>query len=206
MNIQVTVLTIIAYLIGSIPTGIVVAKILGAPDPRAVGSGNIGATNVGRAAGKAAGIITLIGDVLKGFLITLLALYILGSSSETNSPLAISIVAFSVFLGHLFPVFLKFKGGKGVATTLGVFLAIGPFQAILALILFIIIVAIFKYVSVASMIASVSIPLLLNLSPATSPYIPLAVIISVLIILKHSDNIKRLIQGTENKIGRKKGQ
>ena len=206
MNIQVTVLTIIAYLIGSIPTGIVVAKILGAPEPRAVGSGNIGATNVGRAAGKAAGIITLIGDVLKGFLITLLALYILGSSSEANSPLAISIVAFSVFLGHLFPVFLKFKGGKGVATTLGVFLAIGPFQAILALILFIIIVAIFKYVSVASMIAPVSIPLLLNLSPATSPYIPLAVIISVLIILKHSDNIKRLIQGTENKIGRKKGQ
>ena len=206
MNIQVTVLTIIAYLIGSIPTGIVVAKILGAPDPRAVGSGNIGATNVGRAAGKAAGIITLIGDVLKGFLITLLALYILGSSSEANSPLAISIVAFSVFLGHLFPVFLKFKGGKGVATTLGVFLAIGPFQAILALILFIIIVAIFKYVSVASMIAPVSIPLLLNLSPATSPYVPLAVIISVLIILKHSDNIKRLIQGTENKIGREKGQ
>ena len=206
MNIQVTVLTIIAYLIGSIPTGIVVAKILGAPDPRAVGSGNIGATNVGRAAGKAAGIITLIGDVLKGFLITLLALYILGSSSEANSPLAISIVAFSVFLGHLFPVFLKFKGGKGVATTLGVFLAIGPFQAIMALILFIIIVAIFKYVSVASMIASVSIPLLLNLSPATSPYVPLAVIISVLIILKHSDNIKRLIQGTENKIGREKGQ
>ena len=206
MNIQVTVLTIIAYLIGSIPTGIVVAKILGAPDPRAVGSGNIGATNVGRAAGKAAGIITLIGDVLKGFLITLLALYILGSSSEANSPLAISIVAFSVFLGHLFPVFLKFKGGKGVATTLGVFLAIGPFQAILALILFIIIVAIFKYVSVASMIASVSIPLLLNLSPTTSPYVPLAVIIIVLIILKHSDNIKRLIQGTENKIGRKKSQ
>lgn len=206
MNLQVTVLTIIAYLIGSIPTGIVVAKILNAPDPRAVGSGNIGATNVGRAAGKAAGIITLIGDVLKGFLITLLALYILGSSSEANSPLAISIVAFSVFLGHLFPVFLKFKGGKGVATTLGVFLAIGPLQAILALIIFIILVAIFKYVSVASMIASVSIPLLLNLSPATSPYIPLAVIISVLIILKHSDNIKRLIQGTENKIGRKKGQ
>src|SRR3970282_2735834 len=107
MNIQVTVLGITAYLIGSIPTGIIVAKILGAPDPRAVGSGNIGATNVGRAAGKAAGIITLIGDVLKGFLITLLALYILGSSSETNSPLVISIVAFSVFLGHLFPVFLK---------------------------------------------------------------------------------------------------
>ena len=206
MTLELIIFIITAYLIGSIPTGIVVAKILGAPDPRAVGSGNIGATNVGRAAGKAAGIITLIGDVLKGFLITLLALYILGSSSEANSPLAISIVAFSVFLGHLFPVFLKFKGGKGVATTLGVFLAIGPFQAILALILFIIIVAIFKYVSVASMIASVSIPLLLNLSPATSPYVPLAVIISVLIILKHSDNIKRLIQGTENKIGRKKGQ
>src|SRR3990170_3767213 len=201
MTLELIIFIITAYLIGSIPTGIVVAKILGAPDPRAVGSGNIGATNVGRAAGKAAGIITLVGDVLKGFLIILLAFYIFG-----NSPKEISIAGIAVFLGHLFPVFLKFKGGKGVATTLGVFLAIGPFQAILALILFIIIVAIFKYVSVASMIASVSIPLLLNLSPATSPYIPLAVIISVLIILKHSDNIKRLIQGTENKIGRKKGQ
>jgi glycerol-3-phosphate acyltransferase PlsY len=202
MNFQLTVLlSIVAYLIGSIPTGIVVAKILGAPDPRAVGSGNIGATNVGRVAGKAAGIITLVGDVLKGFLIILLAFYIFG-----NSPKEINIAGLAVFLGHLFPVFLKFKGGKGVATTLGVFLAIGPLQAILALIIFIILVAIFKYVSVASMIASVSIPLLLNLSPATNPYVPLAVVISVLIILKHSDNIKRLIQGTENKIGRKKGQ
>ena len=202
MNFQLTVLlSIVAYLIGSIPTGIVVAKILGAPDPRAVGSGNIGATNVGRVAGKAAGIITLVGDVLKGFLIILLAFYIFG-----NSPKEISIAGLAVFLGHLFPVFLKFKGGKGVATTLGVFLAIGPLQAILALIIFIILVAIFKYVSVASMIASVSIPLMLNLSPATSPYVPLAAVISVLIILKHSDNIKRLIQGTENKIGRKKGQ
>src|SRR3989337_2408962 len=87
MNIQVTVLTIIAYLIGSIPTGIVVAKILGAPDPRTIGSGNIGATNVGRAAGKAAGIVTLIGDILKGFLIILFALYIFG-----NSPREISII------------------------------------------------------------------------------------------------------------------
>ena len=201
MTLELIIFIITAYLIGSIPTGIVVAKILGAPDPRAVGSGNIGATNVGRAAGKAAGIITLVGDVLKGFLIILLAFYIFG-----NSPKEISIAGLAVFLGHLFPVFLKFKGGKGVATTLGVFLAIGHFQAIMALVLFIIIVAIFKYVSVASMIASVSIPLLLNLSPATSPYVPLAAVISVLIILKHSDNIKRLIQGTENKIGRKKGQ
>jgi glycerol-3-phosphate acyltransferase PlsY len=201
MNLEIVILIIAAYLIGSIPTGIVVAKILGAPDPRTIGSGNIGATNVGRTAGKAAGIITLIGDVLKGFLIILLAFYMFG-----NSPKEISLAGLAVFLGHLFPVFLKFKGGKGVATTLGVFLAIGPLQAILALIIFIILVAIFKYVSVASMIASVSIPLLLNLSPTTSPYIPLAVIISVLIILKHSDNIKRLIQGTENKIGRKKGQ
>src|SRR3970282_2290300 len=113
MNIQVTVLGITAYLLGSIPTGIIVAKIIGAPDPRTIGSGNIGATNVGRAAGKAAGIITLVGDVLKGFLIILLAFYIFG-----NSPKEISIAGIAVFLGHLFPVFLKFKGGKGVATTL----------------------------------------------------------------------------------------
>ena len=201
MNLEVIILPTIAYLIGSIPTGIVVAKILGAPDPRTIGSGNIGATNVGRAAGKAAGIITLIGDVLKGFLITLFAFYIFG-----NSPVEVSLTAFSVFSGHIFPVFLKFKGGKGVATTLGVFLAIGPLQALLALALFVIIVAIFRYVSAGSIIAVASVPVLFYLFTAHNSYIPLAVIIAVFIIFKHSDNIKRLGQGTENKIGMKKGQ
>lgn len=199
MTLEVILSTITAYLIGSIPTGIIVAKILGAPDPRTVGSGNIGATNVGRAGGKAAGIITLAGDVLKGFLIILPAFYIFGSS-----PKEISIMGLAVFLGHLFPVFLKFKGGKGVATALGIFLAIGPLQAALALLLFIIIAAIFRYVSVGSMISVASMPILLNLFASTSPYVPLAVIIAVFIILKHSDNIKRLISGTENKIGRRK--
>lgn len=199
MNIEMLLLAITAYLIGSIPTGIIVAKILGAPDPRTIGSGNIGATNVGRAGGKAAGIITLIGDVLKGFLIILLAFYIFG-----NSPKEASIAGLAVFLGHLFPLFLKFRGGKGVATALGVFLAIGPLQATLALVLFIIIAAIFKYVSVGSIIAAASIPVFFSFFAYSQPYVPLAAIIAVFIILKHSDNIKRLIQGTENKIGRKK--
>lgn len=199
MTLEVIILAIIAYLVGSIPTGIIVAKILGAADPRTVGSGNIGATNVGRAGGKAAGIITLAGDVLKGFLIILLAFYIFG-----NSPKEVSIAGLSVFLGHLFPVFLKFKGGKGVATALGVFLAIGPLQAVFALVLFIIIAAIFRYVSVGSIIAAASIPVFFSFFTSTQPYIPLATIIAVFIILKHSGNIKRLIQGTENKIGRKK--
>ncbi|MBI3752712.1 MAG: glycerol-3-phosphate 1-O-acyltransferase PlsY [Deltaproteobacteria bacterium] len=197
MTLEIIILAIIAYFIGSIPTGIIVAKILGAPDPRTVGSGNIGATNVGRAGGKAAGIITLVGDVLKGFLIILLAFYIFGSS-----PKEISIMGLAVFLGHIFPVFLKFKGGKGVATALGVFLAIGPLPAMAALILFVILVAIFRYISVGSMIAAASIPVFFSFFTSSQPYVPLAAVIAVFIILKHSDNIKRLIQGTENKIGR----
>src|SRR3989304_2000354 len=201
MNLETVILIIAAYLIGSIPTGIIVAKIIGAPDPRTIGSGNIGATNVGRTAGKAAGIITLIGDILKGFLITSLAFYILG-----NSPTAVSITGLAVFLGHIYPIFLLFKGGKGVATALGVFLAIGPLQAIIAVILFAVIVAIFRYVSLGSMIAAVSIPILFSLFESTIPYAPLAVIIAVLIVFKHSDNIKRLVNGTENKVGGKKTQ
>jgi len=201
MNIEMLLLAITAYLIGSIPTGIIVVKILGAPDPRTVGSGNIGATNVGRAGGKAAGIITLIGDVLKGFLIILLAFYMFG-----NSPKEISIAGLAVFLGHIFPVFLKFKGGKGVATALGVFLAIGPLQAAFALFLFIIIAVIFRYISIGSMIAAASVPVFFSFFTSSQQYIPLAAIIAVFIILKHLDNIKRLGQGTENKIGRKKGQ
>lgn len=199
MTLEIIILAAIAYFIGSIPTGIIVAKILGAPDPRTIGSGNIGATNVGRAGGKAAGIITLVGDVLKGFLIILLAFYMFG-----NSPKEVSIAGLAVFLGHLFPVFLKFKGGKGVATALGFFLAIGPLQAVLALVLFIIIAAIFRYVSVGSIIAAASMPVIFSFFTSSQPYVPLAAIIAVFIILKHSDNIKRLIQGNENKIGGKK--
>jgi len=186
MNLEVTIIAVIAYLVGSIPTGIVIAKLMGAPDPRTTGSGNIGATNVGRTAGKTAGIITLIGDILKGFLIALLAFYIF-----SNSPTAVSITGLAVFLGHIYPIFLLFKG---------------PLQAIIAVILFAVIVAIFRYVSLGSMIAAVSIPILFSLFESTIPYAPLAVIIAVLIVLKHSDNIKRLVNGTENKVGGKKTQ
>ncbi|MBI5327795.1 MAG: glycerol-3-phosphate 1-O-acyltransferase PlsY [Deltaproteobacteria bacterium] len=196
--------TILAYLIGSIPTGIIVAKISGAADPRTVGSGNIGATNVGRAAGKTAGIITLAGDILKGFLLAMLATYLFSSSAEENFQIMVSIISLAVFLGHIFPIFLKFKGGKGVATALGVLLAIGPLQAVLALLIFIIIAAVFRYVSVGSMIAAASLPVWFGLFTSSRPYIPLTAIIAVLIILKHLDNIKRLMQGTENKIGSKK--
>lgn len=201
MNLELIILTVVAYLVGSIPTGIIVVKILGAPDPRTIGSGNIGATNVGRAGGKAAGIITLLGDVLKGFLIILLTFYLFG-----NSPKAASITGLAVFLGHLFPVFLKFKGGKGVATALGIFLAIGWLEAVLALLIFIVIAAIFRYVSVGSIISAASMPVIFSFFASTQPYIPLAAVIAVFIILKHTDNIKRLIQGSENKIGGKKSK
>src|SRR3989338_5435963 len=201
MNLEVIIIAIIAYLVGSIPTGIVIAKLMGAPDPRSTGRGHIRAPNAGMTGGEGAGIITLIGDILKGFLITSLAFYIFG-----NSPTAVSITGLAVFLGHIYPIFLLFKGGKGVATALGVFLAIGALQALIAVILFAVIVAIFRYVSLGSMIAAVSIPILFSLFEATIPYVPLAVIIAVLIVFKHSDNIKRLVNRTENKVGGKKTQ
>src|SRR3989337_2777311 len=183
------VFIIAAYLIGSIPTGIVISKVMGIGDPRKAGSGNIGATNVGRTSGKLAGILTLAGDVLKGAIPVLIAIS-LGLDS-----ILISLTGLAAFLGHIFPVFLGFRGGKGVATALGVMTVISPAATILSALVFVLAAAIKRYVSLASMIAAASLPIFLSFLHRDRPYMPLAIAIAVLIIAKHKDNIKRLANG-----------
>lgn len=197
MNLESILLILIAYFIGSIPTGVLAAKISGAPDPRTIGSGNIGATNVMRTAGKGAAVITLLSDILKGALPVILAKYFF-----SGSVIIISLAAFAAFFGHIFPIFLGFKGGKGVATCLGVYLGIAPLQALIALSVFILIVGITRYVSLGSIAASFLIIILFWFSPYTKAYIPLAAAIFLLVLIRHAENVKRLLKGTENKFGR----
>lgn len=189
----------IAYLLGSIPTGILVSKAFGGADPRTSGSKNIGATNVGRTSGKLAGILTLVGDILKGALPTYLALRLNGDV------LFVSLVGLAAFLGHLFPVFLGFRGGKGVATALGVMAVISPLATLLCGAVFIITVLLKRYVSLGSMISAAALPVFLSFLHKGKAYMPMGVLIAAFIILKHRDNIKRLAEGKENKIGGKKG-
>ncbi|MBI5681757.1 MAG: glycerol-3-phosphate 1-O-acyltransferase PlsY [Deltaproteobacteria bacterium] len=198
MTAATFLLILTAYLIGSIPAGVLVARLYGAPDPRTMGSGNIGATNVGRTAGKGAGIATLIIDILKGAVPVIIAEYFFG-----GSVIIISLTAFAAFFGHIFPIFLGFKGGKGVATALGIYLSISPLQAIISLIIFILIVFVTRYVSLGSMTSSFAIIIIFLLSPSLKQYVLLSIGICLFIIISHRENIKRLLNGTENKIGQK---
>lgn len=186
-------LIIFAYLVGSIPIGVLLARLKG-KDPRRVGSGNIGATNVMRSAGKVLGIITLIGDVTKGFIPTFIAMR-LGEPA-----LVIALVGLAAFSGHLFPVFLKFQGGKGVATGAGVFLAISPLVIFISFVIFVIVFLIWKYVSLGSLTGTAIIPLSFTLLRAPLEYILLSLLIACGVFIKHKDNIKRLFSGTENKV------
>lgn len=188
----------IAYLLGSVPVGVLVSRAFGGADPRSAGSGNIGATNVGRTSGKAAGVLTLIGDVLKGA-VPVLAAFVL-----YPEPPFVAAAGLSAFMGHLWPVFLGFRGGKGVATALGVMAVIAPLSTLLSALVFVSAVVFKRYVSLGSMVSAAMLPVFLSFFPASRPYMPMGVIIAVLVIVKHKDNIKRLVEGKENKIGGKK--
>lgn len=190
-------LILFAYFVGSIPIGVLLARLKG-KDPRKVGSGNIGATNVMRSAGKLLGIITLIGDILKGFIPTFIAIR-LGEPA-----FIIALVGLMVFSGHLFPVFLRFKGGKGVATGAGVFLAISPLVISISFIIFVIVFLIWKYVSLGSLTGTAVIPLSFTLLKAPMEYILLSLLIACGVFIKHKDNIERLFAGTENRVNMSK--
>ncbi|MCX5811929.1 MAG: glycerol-3-phosphate 1-O-acyltransferase PlsY [Proteobacteria bacterium] len=186
---------VLAYLIGAIPVGVILSKIKGI-DPRKTGSGNIGATNVMRAAGKAFGLLTLIGDALKGLIPTLIAI-----NSGLPSPV-IAAIGLATFLGHLFPVYLKFKGGKGVATALGVYIAISPYAILISFIIFILTFLKWRFVSLGSLIGTAVMPFALLILKAPMEYTYLSLVVGILIFIKHKDNIKRLIAGKENRFGR----
>jgi glycerol-3-phosphate acyltransferase PlsY len=191
-----------AYLLGSIPFGYLLVRFFRKQDIRATGSGNIGATNVARSGGKGLGILTLLLDVLKGYLAVMIAMHFAPNTLHGPSALAIT-AAVVACLGHVFPIWLGFKGGKGIATALGVFIALVWPVALASLILFIIVVAITRLVSLGSVLAAASIPLLaVLLIPARTPALLIGLsIISLLSIAKHHANIARLFQGTEPRFG-----
>ena len=191
------ILIVFAYLLGSVPVGVLLARMKGA-DPRKVGSGNIGATNVMRAAGKTTGVLTLAGDILKGLLPVSVAF------TMEEPVIMVAAIGLAAFLGHLFPLFLRFKGGKGVATALGVYLRLDPFAVVITVIVFVLVLLKWRFVSLGSLVGVAAMPLLLYLLNAPDYYVYLSLIIGTLIFIKHKDNIRRLLAGTENKMGRSK--
>jgi glycerol-3-phosphate acyltransferase PlsY len=183
-----------AYLLGSIPVGMVVAEWFKADDPRTQGSGNIGATNLARIAGGEAGLLTLAGDCLKGFLAVILA-RIFGAGDFVAA-----LTGLAAFLGHLYPVFLDFKGGKGVATAFGAIFALSPISAIIGAIIFVIGVAWSRFVSLGSLAAAIAVPAFLGLLGNSWPIVYVGLAICGFIIYRHRDNINRLLAGEENPV------
>jgi glycerol-3-phosphate acyltransferase PlsY len=197
---------IAAYFLGSIPFGLILAKVFGGRDVRKAGSGNIGATNVARVVGPIAGIVTLLLDAAKGSAAVLLA-----ARLTTENATWMMVAAFFVLLGHCYPVWLKFKGGKGVATAAGIFLALSPYAMLGALLLFILVVTYWRYVSLGSIAAACAIPLLMYFLWAPHHAPPHIVAfgslgIAVFVVYKHDANIQRLVEGVEPKFsfGKKK--
>jgi acyl phosphate:glycerol-3-phosphate acyltransferase len=221
------VVAVVAYLLGSIPFGYILVKLFLKQDIRTTGSGNIGATNVGRTGHKGLAIATLLLDAAKGFLSVFLAasLYWNGgfiSGRAVVVPIragsdivyiyrepemiVVSLAALCAILGHLFPVWLKFKGGKGVATAAGAFLLIAPGEVGVALLVFVVVVALTRYVSLGSIAAALAFPVAAAFMSGYRYFLfPLALIVasSLLIVGKHHSNIRRLLSGTENRLGAK---
>jgi len=185
---------IVIYLIAAVPTGIVLAKVMGYEDVRDKGSGNIGATNVYRVAGKLAGVLTLAGDILKGFL-PLLAC----KTWLAPTPAQLGIACAMAIVGHCYPVYLKFRGGKGIATALGIFLVMSPIAVLGAAIVFGITVATTRFISLGSVLAAMSAPLLVLMLNKPQPIFLATLFIAALIVWRHRSNIKRLMDGSEDR-------
>jgi glycerol-3-phosphate acyltransferase PlsY len=200
---------IAAYLLGSIPFGLILVRIFRKQDIRQQGSGNIGATNVIRSGSKGLGAMTFLLDAAKGFIAVLFAWQLALHTQQTQlqAQNLAATAAICVILGHIYTVWLRFKGGKGVATGFGVFLGIAPLSALLALVAFIIVFAISRYVSLASIVAAIVLPLaalLRHHEPLTPFMIAVVILLPLLIIVKHHANIRRLLTGTEYRFGKSK--
>lgn len=192
-----TLVIVAGYLVGSVSTAIVVCWVLQLPDPRSQGSGNPGATNVLRIGGKKAAIVTLLGDLVKGLL------PVVAARLAALSPTVLALVALAAFLGHLFPVFFGFRGGKGVATAFGTLLGLLPLAALAALVTWLAIALMFRISSLAALTACVLTPLYLWGLGAPVAYVISFAVVAVLLLWRHRGNIKRLVAGTESRIGQK---
>lgn len=188
------VLIVFAYLLGSVPTGYILGALAGI-DVRKAGSGNVGAANVARVVGKRQGIVTLIADAAKGFIPVFVAI------QAGVSPLSTAGAAIAVFLGHLYPVFLKFRGGKGVATALGVFLGIAPLGTLVLIVIFAAVILISRIVSLSSMIAAAAAPITFWFFSYSPILIGMSALVALMIIARHRGNIQRLLAGIEPKLG-----
>ena len=191
-------LVIFGYLLGGVPFGVVISKAMGFPDPRTVGSKNVGFTNVLRVSGKKPGILTLIGDMGKGWVMGYAATQLL------QDEWAILLVAFAPFLGHLFSPFLGFQGGKGVATALGSVLGVAPMIGSLLLLAWLGAVALWRYSSGGALMAFGLFPVIAALMRPSGAFVSFAVVVTGLIVMKHKGNIERLWNGTESKMGERK--
>jgi len=193
-----------AYLLGSIPTGFLVAKAKGI-DIRSVGSGNIGATNAMRVLGKPAGIFVLLMDAAKGFAAVWLASLMLKDNSIADLQTLRVVAGIGAVLGHNYTCWLKFKGGKGIATTAGVYLALAPWALLVALVVFILAILLTKYVSVGSIAGAIALPVTVWVMTPQNYFLGIVTTaLGALAIYKHKSNIQRLIAGTENRLGQQK--
>lgn len=207
-------LIVSGYLIGSIPFSYLVVRVLTGADIRQHGSRNVGATNVARTFGKTPGIVALLFDLAKGYAAVAVAEWLVrrpewpfvGQGGAVNSPAFwVTLAALLSVLAHMFPVWLRFHGGKGVATATGAFLAIDAIVVAAALIVFLIVIIASRFVSLASIVSAASIPLFFRFLANGAPFwtIVLSIVISLAVILKHHSNIRRLAQGSERKMGRR---
>src|SRR5512146_3223071 len=210
------IVPVVAYLLGSIPFGLILTRLFLGTDVRKIGSGNIGATNVMRTGHKGLGVATLVLDALKGYVAVFAAFrfaeppFVSGGIHLYFDPagtrrafLLAAIAALFAILGHIFPVWLKFKGGKGVATGVGAFLALAPKAVLIVLVIFAALLAAFRYVSLGSIVATAAFPIVASLLPGYRQNIavlPFMYAAAALIIAKHHQNIRRLLAGTENRL------
>jgi glycerol-3-phosphate acyltransferase PlsY len=198
-----------SYLLGSIPFGYILVRVFQGIDVRSIGSGNIGATNVARTGGKGLAIATLALDAFKGWLPVFLVLHLpnIPASSTLELHTLATFAALLAVIGHMFPVWLGFKGGKGVATGLGVFLAIAPQAVLIAVVLFLAIVIFTRYVSLGSILAAATFPIALwwlQRDTFSAPALAMCAAVALLVIIRHHQNIGRLLAGTESRFGARK--
>lgn len=190
-------LIVFSYLLGSLSTAIITSRIMGLPDPRTQGSGNPGATNVLRLGGKKAAVLTLLGDMLKG-VIPMIAASVLGMDDAT-----LALAGIAAFLGHLYPVFFGFRGGKGVATALGVLLGMSWMAGLAALATWLLVAKISRYSSLAALSAALLAPVYVSLIRPAPELVAMTTVMSALLLWRHRSNIQRLIKGQEDRIGGK---
>jgi glycerol-3-phosphate acyltransferase PlsY len=198
------IFVVCAYLLGSVSFAVLMSKAFGLADPRTYGSGNPGATNVLRSGKKLAAALTLLGDAAKGWLAVFVTIKLAPHDGE--GLLMVALVSLAVFLGHVFPVFLKFKGGKGVATALGVLLAISGWMGLAVLATWLLVAAVFRYSSLSALVAAVAAPVYAMLLQLRPELVFAVGAMSLLLIWRHKGNIQNLMTGKESKIGQKKAE